>query len=143
MARRNTKAEEAELDEFESDTEGEQENDLLSGLSFEEPPARTRSPRSGKWAPVLDTLREHEGQWARIAVKDSSGTAAALAGNLRGGTLVGAEKGEFEATARRIPDSEQYGVFARYNPNGADEADEAPVEDDSDYADDEYTDEDE
>lgn len=130
MARRNTKA----ADEFTEDTPVETEgHDLLDDLSFEEPPARTRSPRTAKWAKVLDTLREHEGQWARIAVKPSAGTAAALAGNLRGGTLSGAEKGEFEAVSRRL-DDDTYGVFARYNPSAAEpEADEADDYSDEDY----------
>lgn len=117
----------------------EEQHDLLDDLVFEEPPARTRSPRTGKWAKVLDALREHEGQWARIAVKPSASTAAALAGNLRSGTLAGAEKNEFEVTSRRISDEpEQYGVFARFNPNG-----EPDVEEPEEYEDDEYSDEDE
>lgn len=121
MARRGAVVE-VEPDEVEA----EQEN-LLDQLSWDEPPARTRSPRTGKWAPVLDALREHEGQWARIAVKAKASTAAALAGNLRSGVMSGADKGEFEATSRRL-DDDTYGVFARYNPNAA-EPEEADDED--------------
>lgn len=142
MARRNARVVD-ESDEIEVETaeeEAAEEVDLLDQLSWDEPPARTRSPRTGKWAKVFDALREHEGQWARIDVKAKAGTAAALAGNLRSGTLAGAEKGEFEATSRRLPD-DTYGVFARYNPNAADEAEADEAEDE--YEDSEYVDEDE
>ena len=62
MARRNTKA----ADEFTEDTPVETEgHDLLDDLSFEEPPARTRSPRTAKWAKVLDTLGVARLGWER------------------------------------------------------------------------------
>jgi hypothetical protein len=150
MARRNQTVEEPTVDEFDAETEQDEadEVDLLEQLSWEEPPARTRAPRTGKWAKVLDTLREHEGQWARIAVKPSAGTAAALAGNLRSGTLAGAEKGEFQATSRRLDMTDEdgndlYGVFACYDPSAAesDEADEADevVDDTNEYSDEDYS----
>jgi len=147
MARRNQTVEEPVVDEFDAETGQDEadEVDLLEQLSWEEPPARTRAARTGKWAKVLDALREHEGQWARIAVKPSAGTAAALAGNLRSGTLAGAEKGEFQATSRRLNETDDegndlYGVFACYDPSAASDDESDEVADDTDeYSDEDYS----
>lgn len=84
---------------------------MSEDIVWEEPPPRVR--KGGKpatWNPVLDALRAHPGEWARIAENASKW----FSGSLQQGRVGNARKGEFEATFRCTNDDGTGCAYARY-----------------------------
>lgn len=74
---------------------------------WEDPPASTRT---SKYDEVLEQIRVNPGSWARVGVFDTSARSSQAALRLRKRAGAG-----WEFTAKRIPDTDTYGVWARYS----------------------------
>lgn len=79
------------------------------------PPNRGRTA-TGKYAALFSALRLRTG-WSRVVIAGVDGESVyAFAGAIRGGRLFGAEKGEFDAVARKAPDGDDVQLWIRYVP---------------------------
>lgn len=90
----------------------------MSGIVWEDPGPDRRTlhvSRGSQWDDVLARLREHPGQWARIATYAQQGNAARLAYRIRRGEIASARPtGSFESTSRGRGDGDAFAVYARY-----------------------------
>lgn len=81
-------------------------------LTWEQPPIINRGRGAEpKYAPILATLKDRPGEWARLAVPGVKDIAP-LVTNINQGNLKGIEKGEYEATSRMV-DGERL-LYVRY-----------------------------
>lgn len=77
-------------------------------LVWEAPPPATG--RRSIYAPIIKTLVERPGQWARVKTLSSQSSAY----NARRGFLKAAKDERFEATTGPIDGTSEYGVWARF-----------------------------
>lgn len=88
-------------------------NELAEGVVWEEPPQNNRMTYyPGVWLERLAPLKKHPGQWARLGLWPSRGSATSIQQRLKN-RKVQIPDGQWEFIVRKL-DGQGIGLYARY-----------------------------